>query len=143
MIKITYNELKDILNKNNIPIKDIAIADNEYNIPKKEWILTTYKNGFFKFLEYLEVHKYKASWDCDDFSRMYAAYGQILHARTTKKKFEGIAIGEIWYKIDNTENHAINIAILENKDVIFIEPQSGEELKLSKTKKSSIYFIRF
>lgn len=60
-------------------------------------------------------------FDCDDFAITFKTYVSIME----KSNAVGIALGMI-KKDDICVPHAWNIAILSTKEVVFIEPQTGE-----------------
>lgn len=91
------------------------------------------------------VVKWDPKFDCNRFAASFAASAQIEYFTATfhaRNAAEALAVGEIWYDREAGGAHAIVIAHTE-RGPIFIEPQSGLELRLSSAEVASIYFKRF
>jgi len=140
-ITLTAVEITDVLFKKGIT-RDVVIRDSSYACPQKQWLLYPYYNYYVKILKSFGVASYRSDWDCDDFASLYANVAQICHRKMTSGK-EGLAVGECYYKKENGEYHAVNVAIVENNDIVFVEPQTGGELELNSCEKASIFFLRF
>lgn len=118
-------------------------ADSQYELPKADWLLGPFwlwlRKGVMLPLGLTDYEDSK--WDCDDFSRFYAASAGICHKRSAKRN-SAIAVGEFWFRREDGVKHAICVAITD-KGRIFIEPQTGEEVILSKQEIQSSWLVRF
>ncbi len=120
-------------------------ADETYSLPDKTWLFGDFaaalKNFQFKF----GVMGYRPSNnDCDNFAKIAVCFADILHSYS--KIDTGIAIGEFWYVQDSGGAHAILVAIVMEDGKLklkFMEPQTGEELKLSDKEIESCTLIKF
>lgn len=121
---------------------NIIVGDGSYAMPTSSWLFGKFKSWYFTMLGALKSSGYSAQWDCDDFASIFRVMAQICHAQTRTRPEEGIAVGELFYMMDSGGGHAICCAFTEN-GLIFIEPQTGEQLKLSATELQSVSFVRF
>jgi len=115
-------------------------TDNDYNLPKKAWVLGPFYDFFIKELGRLNISVWDKKFDCDDFSSMFRLFAQICH-KASKGEAEGIAVSEIGYIKESGEQHAITCAFTD-KGPIFLEPQTGEPLLLTDNEIQSIYRVR-
>ena len=115
-------------------------TDNDYNLPKKEWLFGAFYSFFITELGRLGVNIWDEKFDCDDFSCMFRLYAQICHKRS-KGKAEGIVISEIGYTQESGGLHAA-ICAFTDKGPVFLEPQTGKTLLLTENEIQSIYRAR-
>lgn len=125
----------------NLPNAEIFISDADYAKPTAAWITGDFYNYYLNWLEENGLSKWKETFDCDSFSSLFYAFAQACHGNAGRKE-QGIAVGEMFYKVDGGSGHAINIAITE-KGIIFIEPQNGQRVMLSVSEMTSCWFVRF
>lgn len=118
-----------------------TFSDENYNIPKLEWVLDGFYPWFQGELGRYGIHAWNKKFDCDDFAALFRILCQVCHLKSSGKT-DGLAVGEIHYESENLGPHAIN-AILTEKGPIFIEPQTGKPLTLTKNEQVSIYRVRF
>lgn len=125
----------------------IFIADADYAIPKKNWLLNKFYPNFRQWLKSNNLDVWHEYNDCDDFATRYRTFSQMCHARSGRKIEEALAVGEMFYQIDNGGGgHAINCAVVlenQNPKIICIEPQTGQEIFLSESELRSCWFARF
>ncbi|HUW32072.1 MAG TPA: hypothetical protein VM223_10705 [Planctomycetota bacterium] len=128
---------------------DVHIADADYFVPSREWVLETFPDWYWKALKAIGA---PAEWvrnhDCDNYSDAYHALAQICNARRDPKLEEGVSVGKIWYFVhaDQKKAHAINCAFIRSgsgSELIFIEPQSASEITLASNERATIWFARF
>ena len=69
-------------------------------------------------------------WDCDDFARGAAWIAAVMH-RSGNSPGSG-HVAEFWYyrNADPSDEHAIVMAMFNPESIGFIEPQSGEGVRL-------------
>lgn len=139
--------------------KQTVVCDVSYWLPSKDFLITkllpTFRSSNFV--------PYSNKFDCDDFSRFFALFSQTFYTRVViNKGMEGIAIGEVHYLKKSPpllnltiagkvlevpffeySKHAINCVVLDDLSILFIEPQSGQEIQLSDEELKSIYYVRF
>jgi len=78
--------------------------------------------GFKSLLEEHGIEYLPDSFDCDDFAMSFKVY----FALERKKNSVGLALGVIKQNGKVLGGHAWNIAILEDGNLVFIEPQTFE-----------------
>jgi hypothetical protein len=90
------------------------------------------------------VTKWDERFDCNHFAAYYVALAQTrfylatFHSRT---KAQSLAVATYWYTRP-TGRHAIVIALTE-RGPVFIEPQTGAEVRLTPAEKSTAFPIIF
>ena len=149
------------------------ITDSSYAIPDCSYIKTEVYNSFTKWLKFIGLDRktgQKQFWhrkfDCENLASLYKSYCDLLHYKTNPLSFtenskakkknksdsEGLAVGTVWYdnsKAPNSQNlHAINAVITQrpgakNLSVVYIEPNNGAQLTLTKKEKESIWYAKF
>ena len=138
-------------------IKHLLITDRDFGVLKREFLLGEGYKGFKKWMGSAKLFKWRHNWDCDNFAAAYKLYMSGVHASANKKNrnsAEGVAVGEVFYitKKDPATGqsgggHAINVALIPDNEgryrKMFIEPQSGEEIKLTPAELKSIWYVKF
>jgi hypothetical protein len=130
-------------------------GDTTYWMPSKSYILNIVYPYYKSFLDTNNVF-YDKRFDCDDFARTFCVMAHLYYFNFMKIHSEqDAAIAEVWYVKDFSSGdmhflydekivrHAINLIVLQNKVIMFFEPQTGKEVHLSKTEIASIYIIKF
>lgn len=132
--------------------KDIGIGgsflpDSSYAVVNSRWLPGFYSR-FRQDLFDKGVTGWDERFDCNKFAAAYCALAQSEYYRDrwrTKEAGSALAVGEVWYVPDRPRGfsaHAVALVITE-QGAVFIEPQTGKELRLSRTELSSIFFRRF
>ncbi len=146
-VELMFRTLKD--NK-------LIVCDNDYWLPSRKFV----ENKLLPiYRSYIDTHKivYSNKFDCDDFSRYFCVFSQQLYINLViNKNMQAIAVADIHFVremsilalVMNTTwtadaKHAINMILLDDLTVMFIEPQTGNEIKLTDKEKASIYFCKF
>ena len=125
-----------------VPSEGLHISDHTYKLPTKEWL----ENDFGAILKnrFLGQGWIDQSYDCDDF--VLAAHERASYLNRNDGK-GGVAIGEFYYVRDiDSRGHAVNCAIYLSNNipaVLFIEPQTGDVIKLSVNEIESCVHWRF
>jgi hypothetical protein len=129
---------------------DVFITrDRIYSYPSLSFIQGQFSEGLRSFFWSLSSGAWTPEGnDCDDFALGAAFYmGYLHHSTQYKVEVSGIAFGEFYYIRDSGEGHAINVALVKNKDgaikVVFYEPQTYSIVELSKSEIQSCIFWRF
>lgn len=146
-IEIRFSNIKD--NK-------LVICDNNYWLPSRKFV----ENKLLPiYRSYIDTHKivYSNKFDCDDFSRLFCVFSQSLYINLLiNKSMEAISVAEVHFIKDVSiltlimnsnwtvdSNHAINMVLLDDLTIMYIEPQTGNEIKLTDKEKASIFFCKF
>ncbi len=133
---ITNIQLKGFLNSL-VSADNQITMDNEYSLPARAWITGQFSEDLAINLDNTGTHTYvPESNDCDKFSRFAWALAGLANAESQKGR--GLAFGMFSYKRDlDGLGHCINFAVCRDPmgdlELVFLEPQTGLEVKLSKT----------
>jgi len=133
--------------KGQLPTARFELADENYAVVKKNWLLHPFYNYYKKVLKGLKISGWTEDFDCDDFARLFFSIAQACHAKGNTKN-QGISVGLMFY-VEEEEygmiyGHAINVAIVDDDlSVIFIEPQTGKEKCLTESERESCWFVYF
>lgn len=124
------------------------VADAFYAHPSRAWVRGAFASALKTLLDGLEASVWTdSSNDCDDFARLSAAFASCLHNRTVgHERNTGLALGEFWYVRDAGGGHAINMAIVYQDgkpELMFFEPQTQQEVKLTEREVLSCVAYRF
>tara|TARA_R100000008_G_C3532119_1_gene139847 strand:- start:198 stop:743 length:546 start_codon:yes stop_codon:yes gene_type:complete len=149
------------------------LTDSTYAVPELTHMKTQVYNCFTKWLTFLGLDRktgqkqfWKRKFDCENLASLYKSYCDLLHYKTNPLSFEenfkakkrnksdaeGLAVGTIWYDNSTAPNsknlHAINAIITQKPgqqklSVIYIEPNNGSQLSLTKKQKESIWYAKF
>jgi hypothetical protein len=140
--KLTSSDITMIMKDTCDTYLDFLFYEPEYATVKKEFLLNTFSKAYCKLLYGYQLNKWETKWDCDDFSNEFRGHA-IKSNQKTSLDVAGIAVGVFCYKVDDGGYHAINVAITEDRKVVFIEPQTCQEVQLSYQEKKSAYAVIF
>jgi hypothetical protein len=130
---------------------DAYLSDSAFVIVKSAWASKKFWSEYKKWCTGNFVMKWQTFHDCDNKSILYMALMQVVHANAMQKRksagndtTEGVAVGVMYYGIggDTTKGHAINIIYSEGQ-LQYLEPQSGELVKLNQKEKDSCWYVTF
>jgi len=127
----------------NVPL--FMAADTTYALPLKSYLIEEFGPAYAKYLDSRGVSKWTTRHDCDNFAWRYYIEAQDTHYKSTGSVSEGLAVG-VCYFLQGAGlpvvagGHAINFAIVDDRKLIFIEPQSQQELILTEAERASIWF---
>jgi len=117
-------------------------SDSTYNTPSVEWVESVFKS--YKTLAvWMRIFRWREHHDCDDKATMFRCVACAKWAQPKERPAQGVAVGEVHYMPDAGGAHAINIIILPNEVVKYVEPQGPKWVELSKSEIDSIFFVRF
>lgn len=124
-----------------VAIPAVHLSDTQYAEVNSRWLEDFYP--FFRTqLSHAGVRAWNERFNCKHFAGLYSELAQsrfLLASRIQPVPSDTLAIGSIWYaRDDGRGNHAIVVAVTE-RGLVFIEPQTGQELKLSMKELSSVY----
>lgn len=121
------------------------LVDTDYACPTSGWFSVFY-DWWKKSRFDLGLTRWERINDCDNFARSFAQGAQDCYALTPvqpgEPRPEALAVGEFLYQQQSGTGHAINIAYTE-RGFVFIEPQTGQFLTLTKQEEESCFFVRF
>ena len=149
---IEYEKVLEIVQEKcpNIKPELVIMPDVKYFVLGRDWLFDDFKAYYTNKMWKLGHWKigygiWKKDFDCDKFSRGYAWYASVCHGEALHSISEGLAVGELYYYIkgDKSQGHAINCAIVDDYEMIFIEPQTAGEVELSDKELESIDFVKF
>ena len=144
---LTIEQVRKVLVDNNISFEgdnDVFFVDETYACVSKSWLFKAFGPNWISVIrQYLGVKYTSQAYDCDNFARGAASWADILHVITPEHPKSGLAIGEFVYATDDGGAHAINIVICNDLEVVFFEPQTGTEAKISIFEKCNAINIRF
>lgn len=90
--------------------------------------------------------KWDSRFDCNHFSSLYISLSQATYAVDnwlSTSPAQTLALAEVWYRPAGGPNgHAI-VAAVTPSGLIFIEPQTGQQVTLTSTERSSIYLVKW
>jgi len=155
MITYTAQQLHAMV-KRFAPQAIIHTPDAAFDCPSKDWLMGEYAKWFAKARWDLDVSVYQSEInDCDDAAAAYRVGCQIANAKRGWKNRlsqmfgrtalpNPLAVAEIWYKTKEGGGHAINMAYVNDPaECVFVEPQTGKEVQLTRKEMESIFFVRF
>lgn len=124
------------------------LNDQEYVAPTKEWVEKQYTDKLTKFLfDYNLNHWTKESSDCDDIARAAAVQAAILfHNSENRRKGAGFLFGEFYYFKTGYGGHAMNIALVKDKNtykLVYYEPQLKYLVDISGMERRATIWGRF
>jgi len=117
--------------------------DANYMVASSEWFEREFFPWHEDVLAIVKADKWKTNHDCDNKAIGLLWLAGVCHGQQEESSPEGIAVGIVEYKVDGNGWHAINIAIVDEFEIRFIEPQSSKWVELSEAEKNSIRFILF
>lgn len=121
----------------------IFCFDKSYALPSKEWVVDEFSHYYRCFLNRMGLEKWDEQWDCENFSKLAQALAGIAHAKTRKRKEQGLAFGVFNFILDANSHHSINTFITKKDGVLFWEPQTQELIVLSEKEEASATFVLF
>jgi len=115
----------------NLGVKDSAITglDVKYSVPTSKWILDTSFSLSNQIKSILGDWK-EESRDCDDFAMSTMALMRLFHSYNNTSTALPVAYFQFFK--EGMGWHAINLAFVDDKKIIFFEPQTGQLLNLTK-----------
>jgi hypothetical protein len=142
-------------NNKHLP-RNFIISDQNYFCPQKKMILEEIFPKYWRWMASLRLTKWMHKWDCDNFADAFKLFSCGYYSQNIDSEAEGIGVGVINYMANlraedgATGGHAINIIYAQNEsnsdsidnfDIIFFEPQNGQELKLTEKEFESIWTV--
>ena len=147
-MNLPASQLYEIIRRSKIPSQPF-FPDRLYWLPTLKWIEEKLRPLYSDTLKRLRVSKYSVLNDCDNFESGFFWLAQVaynFYASNTWKA-EAVAIGSLWYLTSKTSGHAINFAILDSQELIFLEPQKALssaplKVKLTPAEISTVSYVR-
>ncbi len=114
-------------------IPGVILGSTAYAEVNSAWLRSwypVYRAELFR----LGVVRWDSRFDCSRFAGFYTGLAQACFFETAfhlRSDAVALALGPFWYRRDgDTVGHAV-IQVITDRGRIFIDPQTGEELKLS------------
>jgi hypothetical protein len=130
-----------------LPNAKVFMSDGSYATPTESWIASKCYWQFETNLRKNDLYKWRAYHDCDNKAFSFWQFVCDCHCKTMMDRekrdlpvFQGVTVGVIFYIIDGSSGHAINI-LVNKTGVKYFEPQTGKFVTLTKTEKNSAWFI--
>jgi hypothetical protein len=101
-----------------------------------------YRSKLFK----IGIVRWDNRFDCNRFADFYSNLAQAFFALDefhSSLPAQGLALGPFWYARDNGKGRHAVIQALTERGRLFIDPQTGEEMKLTAAETQSGYFQLF
>lgn len=117
-------------------------TDTRLALVTRKWFLGTFARSCRTFFRQLSVAGYVAEeWDCENFALSAMFWAHIAHAKMKGGTGAGIAVGR-WHYFTRKQRmpHAISVAVTPGRKLIWMEPQTQTEAKLTTEEIRSCYF---
>lgn len=130
--------------------ENFAVADANYFCPKPDLVYNEIYPKYWQWMQSLKWTKWMHKWDCDNFADAFKLFACGYYEQNIDSEAEGMGVGVVWFNAkdgeQNSYGHAINIIYIHNEKNngfyhIFLEPQNGKELILSKKEFDSIWLV--
>lgn len=131
-----------------LPIEaDLKASDVDYAVVNSEWIKGFYAEWRKAAFE-RGLIQYCENFDCNKFADLFVIDAQLAYMKQGQKQrlgAESMAVGVLQYRPSMiwgaTTDHAIVVFITE-KGPMYLEPQSGEIMKLSEKECEAVFYVR-
>ena len=135
---MTGDSIYELLLAKGISSRAITVLDDDYRLPARSVIVEDFAKAFDDLKSFLGTRKYiKNARDCDKFAMLAHWLFTEIHAQSDHQS-KGVAFGQFGYIRDAVwTGHQINFAIVENKELVFFEPQTCRLVELSKSEFNS------
>lgn len=121
------------------------VGDSAFAQVNSAWLPTFYES-FRAELFRQSVTRWDGRFDCNHFAGYYVALAQTryyLASFHSSTPAQTLALGVYWYRRGgNGEGHAIVVALTE-RGTVFIEPQTGAEVRLTQAERDSAWLKVF
>lgn len=121
------DDLVDVIAAAGVQRDFIYALDQEYALPKEEWVFGTFAGAWVKLLSQLKLETgTPRAWDCDKFSRLAWSFAAICWERTPARTQVGLAFGWLYYMTERGTCHSINCFVTRQAGeakLVFVEPQ--------------------
>lgn len=123
--------------------------DVQYAHPTRAWFLGPFARAVSRNTLALGLNQYRPEAnDCDKFTRRAAQWARDCHALTRPDSGMSLAVGDFFYTpgAAGGGGHAIVCAIVYEQDaprLVFLEPQTGLEARLTREEIQSCYGFIF
>lgn len=128
----------------------VSIRDSHYALPQLSWLRGEFRDYYRRELFLLDlIHWSAEDNDCDNRADLYRVLAQVCKARMRLGDGLALAVAYIEYWNARAKKpgwHAINAAVVENRQLVLIEPayETGSDvIKLLPAEYLSIRAIEF
>jgi|GEM_PF-2073154 hypothetical protein len=120
-------------------------GDQAYAEVNSAW-LPEFHEEFRRELHRLGIVRWNERFDCNRFVELFIAlaqarfYRESFHSDTPAR---ALAMGPYWYVRDGGQSAHAVVQVLTERGRIFVDPQSGEEVQLTRAETALAYFQFF
>lgn len=121
-------------------------GDTAYAVVRSDALPSFYQN-FRDVLNKQGLVKWDSRYDCNHFASLYISLAQASYtvaAWHSETKAQTMALAEVWYLPNGPPGggHAI-VAAVTDRGLVFIEPQTGQEIRLTLAQRQSAYLVKW
>jgi hypothetical protein len=120
-------------------------GDTAYAVVRSDALPALYQN-FRDVLNKQGLVKWDSRYDCNHFASLYIGLAQssfTVAAWHSETNAQTLALAEVWYLPNGPPSgHAI-VAAMTERGLVFIEPQTGQEIRLTLAQRQSAYLIKW
>ncbi len=120
-------------------------GDQAYAEVNSAW-LPKFHEEFRRELHRLGIVRWNERFDCNRFTDLFIALAQARFYRETfhsDTPARALAMGPYWYVRDNGRGTHAVVQVLTERGRIFVDPQTGQEVQLTRTETALAYFQFF
>lgn len=123
----------------------LYFGDQAYAEVNSAW-LPKFHEEFRRELHRLGIVRWNERFDCNRFTDLFIAlaqarfYRESFHSDTPAR---ALAMGPYWYVRDGGQSAHAVVQVLTERGRIFVDPQSGEEVQLTRAETALAYFQFF
>jgi hypothetical protein len=126
-------------------IPSMFFGDDTYAEVNSEWLFKWYAE-YRAQLARVGVVNWDVRFDCNRFVDFYASLAQAYFYRESFHRGDAaraLALGPIWYVRENGRSRHALVQALTERGRVFFDPQTGHEVQLTPTERSSAYLQVF
>lgn len=126
-------------------IPSMYFGDDTYAEVNSRWLQAWY-GEYRAQLARVGIVNWDTRFDCNRFVEFYASLAQAYFYRLTfhdPNPARALALGPIWYVREGGGSRHALVQALTERGRIFIDPQTGKEVELTPTERSSAYLQVF
>lgn len=126
-------------------IPSMFFGDDSYAEVNSVW-LTSWYGEYREQLARVGVVKWDQRFDCNRFVEFYASLAQAYYYRLSfhdPRPARALALGPIWYVRERGRSRHALVQALTERGRVFFDPQTGREVQLTPTERSSAYLQVF
>jgi len=109
----------------------VHVGDDNYEVVNSQY-LSNLQKEFQADLNRKGIRAYEGRFDCNKFTSSFVSTAQVAFVVKNwhRKTANALALGEIWFRVDQQNSHAVIVAVTE-RGLVFWDPQKACEVKLT------------